>query len=93
MFHKNPQNKRNFSRQNDNNDNPSSNSDIQVHLADIKSEINAIKTATEDVLASTFNFFKSKLQEKQLVEHNLRDATRNLICEINFLRNIIGHNY
>ena len=67
MFHQNPkqnpQNKHDFWRQNNNNINPSNNSNIQVH-SDIKSEINGMKTASEDALARTFNFFKSELQEK-----------------------------
>ena len=56
MFHQNPkqkqQDKRDLSRldDNSNNDNPSNNSDILVHLSDIKGNISSIKTAIEDVL-------------------------------------------
>ena len=99
MFHQNPkqnqQDKRGLLRLDDNknNDNPSNNSDILVHLSDIKGDINSIKTAIEDAFARTFNFFKSELQKKELVEQNLRDDIRNLICEISFFKNIIGRNY
>ena len=66
MFHQNPkqnqQDKRDLSRLDDNknNDNPSNNSDILVHLSNIKGDINSIKTATQDAFARTFNFFKSE---------------------------------
>ena len=99
MFHQNPkqkqQDKRDLSRldDNSNNDNPSNNSDILVHLSDIKGNISSIKTAIEDVFVKTFNFFKLGLQKKELVEQNLRDDITNLICEISFLKNIIGRNY
>ena len=87
--------KRDLSRldDNNNNDNPSNNSDILVHLSDIKGDINSVKTAIEDAFARTFKFFKSELQKKELMEQNLRDDIRNLICEISFFKNIIGHNY
>ena len=78
---------------NKNNDNPSNNSNILVHLSDIKGDINSIKTAIEDAFARTFNFFKSELQKKELVEQNLRDDVRNLICDISFFKNIIERNY
>ena len=72
MFHQslkqNQQDKRDLSIQDDNgNDNPSNNSDILVHLADIKGNINSIKTSLEDAFARTFNFSKSELQIKELV--------------------------
>ena len=72
MFHQslkqNQQDKRDLSRQDDNsNDNLSNNSDILVHLADIKGNINYIKTSLEDAFARTFNFSKSELQIKELV--------------------------
>ena len=72
MFHQslkqNQQDKRDLSIQDDNsNDNPSNNSDILVHLADIKGNINYIKTSLEDAFARTFNFSKSELQIKELV--------------------------
>ena len=97
MFHQNPkqnqQDKCELSRQDNNNKgNPSNNSDTLVHLSDIKGNINSIKTSIEDTLARTFIFFKSELQEKELVEQNLRDDIRNLICEISFFKNIIRHN-
>ena len=84
MFHQNPkqnqQDKRDLSRQDDNNnDNPSNNSDILVHFSDIKGDINSFKT-----FARKFNFFKLKLQKKELVEQNLRDDIRNLTCKIIF---------
>ena len=66
MFHQNPkqnqQDKRDLSRLDDNknNDNPSNNSDILVHLSNIKGDINSIKTAIQDAFARTFNFFKSE---------------------------------
>ena len=78
---------------NKNNDNPSNNSDILVHLSDIKCDINSIKIAIQDAFARTFNFFKSELQKRELVEQNLRDEIRNLIWETSFLKNIIKHNY
>ena len=67
-----------------NNDNPSINSDILVYLSDIRGDINSIKTTIEDAFARTFNFFKRKKSQENV---------RNLICEINFLKNIIGRNY
>ena len=79
--------------ENINNNNSSNDSDILVHLSDIKDDINSIKTSIEDAFARTFNFFKSELQKKELVEQNLRDDIRNLICEISFFKNIIGRNY
>ena len=84
MFHQNPkqnqQDKRDLSRQDDNNnDNPSNNSDILVHFSDIKGDINSFKA-----FARKFNFFKLKLQKKELVEQNLRDDIRNLTCKIIF---------
>ena len=84
MFHQNPkqnqQDKRDLSRQDDNNnDNPSNNSDILVHFSDIKGDINSIKT-----FARTFNFFKLKLQKKELVEQNLSDGIRNLTAKLVF---------
>ena len=99
MFHLNPkqnqQDKRNLSRldDNNNNDNPLNNSDILVHLSDIKGDINSIKTAIEDAFARTFNFFKSELRKKELVVQNLKDEIGNLICEISFCKNIIRRNY
>ena len=84
MFHLNPkqnqQDKRNLSRldDNNNNDNPLNNSDILVHLSDIKGDINSIKTAIEDAFARTFNFFKSELRKKELVEQNLKDEIGNI---------------
>ena len=66
MFHQNPkqnqQDKRDLSRLDDNknNDNPSNNSDILVHLSNIKGDINSIKTAIQDAFARTLNFFKSE---------------------------------
>ena len=99
MFHQNPkqnqQGKHDLSRldDNNNNDNPSNNSDILDHLPDIKGDINSIKTVIEDAFARTFNFFKSELQKKELVEQNLRDGIRNLICKISFFKNIIRRNY
>ena len=53
--------KRNMLRQEDNNNsnnNPSNNSDILVHLADIKGGINSVKTSMEDAFARTFKFFE-----------------------------------
>ena len=84
MFHLNPkqnqQDKCNLSRldDNNNNDNPLNNSDILVHLSDIKGDINSIKTAIEDAFARTFNFFKSELRKKELVEQNLKDEIGNI---------------
>ena len=72
MFHQNPkqnqQDKRDLSRldDNNNNDSPSNNSDIFVHLSYIKGDINSIKTAIEDAFARTFNFFKSESQKKEI---------------------------
>ena len=67
MFHQNPkqnpQNKHDFWRQNNSNNNQSNNSNIQVH-SNIKSEINGMKKVSENALARAFNFFKSELQEK-----------------------------
>ena len=99
MFYQNPkenqQDKYNLSRLDDskNNDNPSNNSNILIHLSDIKDDINCIKTAIEDAFARTFYVFKSELQKKELVEQNLRDDIINLICEISSFKNIIEHNY
>ena len=76
MFHQNPkqnqQDKRGLLRldDNNNNDNPSNSSDILVYLSDIKGDINSIKNAIEEAFARTFNFFKSELQKKDLVEQN-----------------------
>ena len=90
IFHQNSkqneQDKRDLSGldDNNNNDDASNNSDILVHLSDIKGDINSIKTAAEDASVRTFNFFKSELEKKKLVEQNLRDEIRNLICEIVF---------
>ena len=98
VFHQNlkqnQQDKRDLMRQDDNNnkDNPSIKSDILVHLLAIKGDMNSMKASIEDAFARTFNFFKSKLQKKELVEKNLRDGIRNLICEIRFFKNIL-HNY
>ena len=98
MFHQNPkknqQDKRDLMRQDDNNnkDNPSIKSDILVQLPAIKGDINSMKTSIEEAFARTFNFFKSNLQKKELVEKNLWDGIRNLICEIKFFKNIL-HNY
>ena len=98
MFHQNPkknqQDKRDLMRQDDSNnkDNPSIKSDILVQLPAIKGDINSMKTSIEEAFARTFNFFKSNLQKKELVEKNLWDGIRNLICEIKFFKNIL-HNY
>ena len=74
IFSQNPkqnqQNKHNLARQdvNNNRDNPSNNGDILVHLSDIKGDINCIKTSIKDAFPKRFNFFKSELQKKKLVE-------------------------
>ena len=64
MFHQiskqKQQDKRDLSRldDNNNNSNPSNNSDVLVHLSDVKGDINSIKTAIEDAFARKINFFQ-----------------------------------
>ena len=64
MFHQNPtqnqEDKSEFLKQdNSNNNGPSNNNDIPVHLSDIKDDINSVKASAEDTFARTFKFFKS----------------------------------
>ena len=69
---------------NSNSNNPLNNSNILIHWSDIKGNIASSKTSIEDAVSRTFNFFRLELQKKELVERNLRDDIRNLICEISF---------